>query len=111
MGLPNLTSLPRGDFLCDALGWIDYLEEIDNPIFLIKDFFPSQSYYFHEAWQLELASRFDVFLYLSLVGMFNGPGVNSTQLCFSLFPIFLLSLLTLLRMKNIMLVLCNDQAY
>ena len=57
MGLPNLVLLPRGDFLCDALGWIDYLEELDNPIFNIKEFFPSQSYYFHEAWQLEVASR------------------------------------------------------
>lgn len=57
MGLPELTSLPRGDFLCDALGWIDYLEEMEDPVFKLKEFFPSQSYFFHEAWQLELAAR------------------------------------------------------
>jgi hypothetical protein len=62
MGLPKLVSLPRGDFLCDVLGWIDYLEEMEDPIFLIRDFFPSQSYYFHEAWQLELASRMCPFI-------------------------------------------------
>jgi hypothetical protein len=26
MGLPHLQYLVRADFLCDALGWIDYLE-------------------------------------------------------------------------------------
>ena len=26
MGLPRLQHLIRADFLCDALGWIDYLE-------------------------------------------------------------------------------------
>jgi hypothetical protein len=62
MGLPNLTNIPRGDFLCDALGWIDYLEEMANPVFLIKDFFPSQKYYFHEEWQVELASRMCPFI-------------------------------------------------
>ena len=62
MGLPKLMYIPRGDFLCDALGWIDYLEEVENPEFLIKEFFPSQSYYFHEEWQVELASRMCPFI-------------------------------------------------
>ena len=26
MGLPRLRNLARADYLCDALGWIDYLE-------------------------------------------------------------------------------------
>ena len=26
----------RGDFLCDALGWIDYLEEVEDPVFDIR---------------------------------------------------------------------------
>ena len=31
MTLKKLTSLVRGDFLADALGWIDYLDEIEAP--------------------------------------------------------------------------------
>ncbi|XP_059092006.1 uncharacterized protein LOC131887417 [Tigriopus californicus] len=57
ISLPNLTNLVRGDFLCEALGWIDYLEEVDAPQFLLTDFFPSQSYYFHEEWQMEMVGR------------------------------------------------------
>ena len=47
----------RGDFLCDALGWIDYMEE--TPTLLVTEFFPSQQYYFHEEWQMEMAARQD----------------------------------------------------
>lgn len=57
VSLPNLSNLVRGDFLCEALGWIDYMEEIESPQFLLTDFFPSQSYYFHEEWQMEMVSR------------------------------------------------------
>ena len=55
LSLPNLTRLMRGDFLCDALGWIDYMEE--TPTLLVTEFFPSQQYYFHEEWQMEMAAR------------------------------------------------------
>ena len=66
-GLPRLCSLSfRGDYLCDALGWIDYVEDVDDAdgeaatvddIYLIRDFFPSQQYYFHEEWQIEMVSK------------------------------------------------------
>ena len=54
--LPKLSHLPRGDFLCDALAWIE--EEDDGPecIFSIREFFPSQKYYFHEDWQMEMVA-------------------------------------------------------
>lgn len=56
--LPKLTHLPRGDFLCDALGWIDYAEDNEiEPIYLINEFFPSQKYYFHEEWQMEMVAK------------------------------------------------------
>lgn len=51
--LPKLTHLPRGDFLCEALGWI----EEEDPVYLIKEFFPSQSYYFHEDWQMDMVAK------------------------------------------------------
>lgn len=57
MGLPRLKHLVRADYLCDALGWIDYLEEVEDPVFEIEEFLPSQSYYFHETWQVESAAR------------------------------------------------------
>jgi len=56
MGLPHLQYLVRADFLCDALGWIDYLEEMENPVFDIREFMPSTSYFFHETWQVEIAA-------------------------------------------------------
>lgn len=62
MRLPNLRVLRRGDFLCDALGWVDYLEEMDTPVFQIKEFFPSQQYYFHEDWQVETVHRMCPFI-------------------------------------------------
>ena len=57
MGLPKLKYLVRADFLADALGWIDYLEEMENPVFDIRDFLPSTSYFFHESWQMEMVAR------------------------------------------------------
>ena len=32
----------RGEFLCDALGWIDYLEEMEDPVFDIRLDAPEQ---------------------------------------------------------------------
>ena len=57
MGLPRLKHLVRADFLADALGWVDYLEEMEDPVFDIRDFLPSTSYFFHESWQMELVCR------------------------------------------------------
>ena len=57
MGLPKLRNLVRADYLCDALGWIDYLEEVEDPVFDIREFIPSTSYFFHEDWQMEMVSR------------------------------------------------------
>ena len=55
--LPNLCHLPRGDFLCDALAWIEEDEDEEEQIFKIREFFPSMKYYFHEAWQLEMVAQ------------------------------------------------------
>ena len=55
--LPSLTHLPRGDFLCDALAWIDEDEDGQDPVYLIQEFFPSQKYYFHEDWQMEMVAK------------------------------------------------------
>jgi len=57
MGLPKLRHLVRADYLCDALGWIDYLEEVIDPVYDLQEFTPSQSYFFHETWQLEMVAR------------------------------------------------------
>ena len=57
MGLPRLRHLVRADYLCDALGWIDYLEEVVDPVYDLQEFTPSQSYFFHETWQVEMVAR------------------------------------------------------
>ena len=57
MSLRCLRHLVRADYLCDVLGWIDYLEEMEDPVFDIREFIPSTTYFFHESWQLEMLSR------------------------------------------------------
>mgnify|MGYP001287549593 CR=1 FL=1 len=53
----SLRDLVRADFLCDALGWVDYLEEVEDPVFHIREFLPSTNYFFHEDWQMEMVAR------------------------------------------------------
>ena len=55
--LSKLTHLPRGDYLCDALAWIPETDDdVEEPLYLIQEFFPSQKYYFHEDWQMEMVA-------------------------------------------------------
>ena len=57
MKLNKLKVLPRGDFLCDALEWIDWEEEKSNKRkFKIKNFWASEVYYFHTTEQMEHAA-------------------------------------------------------
>ena len=53
----SLRDLVRADYLCDALGWVDYLEEVENPVFHVREFLPSTNYFFHEDWQMEMVAR------------------------------------------------------
>ncbi len=63
MGLHKLTRLVKADFLCESLGWIDYLGEAEEGLkLLVTEFFPSQKYYFHEEWQMEMVSRLCPFI-------------------------------------------------
>ena len=73
MGLAtSLRNLPRADYLvsgeqrgqplalavqADTLGWVDYLEEMEEPVFHIREFIPSTQYFFHEDWQMEMVAR------------------------------------------------------
>ena len=41
----------------DTLGWVDYLEEMEEPVFHIREFIPSTQYFFHEDWQMEMVAR------------------------------------------------------
>ena len=43
-GLPSLLNLRRGDFLCDALEWIEKEQELRLNI---TEFFSSETYHFH----------------------------------------------------------------
>ena len=52
--LKELQVLPRGDFLCDALEWIDWEEEESKKRkFKIINFWASEVYYFHSTEQME----------------------------------------------------------
>ena len=52
--LKDLQVLPRGEFLCDALEWIDWEEEKSKKRkFKIKNFWASEVYYFHSTEQME----------------------------------------------------------
>ena len=56
LGLPQLSNLKRGDFLCDALEWIDWLTE-ENVQLGIREFFSSESYHFHTIDQMMLVAK------------------------------------------------------
>jgi len=55
--LKHLLLLPRGDFLCDALEWIDYENGIKVKPFALKNFWASEVYYFHTTEQMQLTSK------------------------------------------------------
>jgi len=57
-GLPLLTELPRGDFLCDALEWLDETdpERCSRLRLGISEFWASEDYFFHHSEQLHLVS-------------------------------------------------------
>ena len=57
LGLPQLSNLKRGDFLCDALDWIDWLTDEENIQLGIKEFFSSESYHFHTIDQMMLVAK------------------------------------------------------
>ena len=35
---------------------------MEDPVFQIREFIPSQSYYFHETWQMEMVARMCPFI-------------------------------------------------
>lgn len=51
-GLPSLLNLRRGDFLCDALEWVEQQARLN-----ITEFFSSESYHFHSVQQMETVAR------------------------------------------------------
>ena len=51
-GLPGLLNLRRGDFLCDALEWVDWLAGDQQPRLNITEFFSSETYHFHTVHQM-----------------------------------------------------------
>jgi len=58
-GLKRLERLPRGDFLCEALEYIEEEEPevAENLILGIRDFWASEDYYFHSSDQLLLVAK------------------------------------------------------
>jgi len=57
-GLPFLEELPRGDFLCDALEWLDETDpdRCSRLRLGICEFWASEDYFFHHSEQLRLVS-------------------------------------------------------
>ena len=58
-GLPQLLHLKRGDFLCEALDWLDYLivENEDSISLNLREFYHSESYHFHTVDQMKLVRK------------------------------------------------------
>ena len=93
MGLAtSLRNLPRADYLvsgeqrgqplalavqADTLGWVDYLEEMEEPVFHIREFIPSTQYFFHEDWQMEMVAR--MCPHLEKLLFIHHPKVTSDQ--------------------------------
>ena len=58
LGLPNLLNIYRGDFLCEALDWVDWMVTDDKTSLKIQEFFYSESYHFHTVDQMRLVARY-----------------------------------------------------
>ena len=58
-GLPTLFNLRRGDFLCDAAEWMEWLqvEAEQTPRLQIREFFSSETYHFHTVQQMATVAR------------------------------------------------------
>jgi len=69
-GLPNLTHLERGDYLCDLLEFVDEDgdPEMTEKKLAIKEFWTSEEYFFHSEDQVSFR-----FVYL------NAPSVTTLQ--------------------------------
>ena len=60
-GLRNLSSLKRGDFLCEALDWAEWLklgEASEVQKFALGEFFYSENYHFHTVDQMKLVAKY-----------------------------------------------------
>ena len=57
LALPYLSNLKRGDFLCDALEWVDWLSDKENTQLGIQEFFASETYHFHTVDQMMLVAK------------------------------------------------------
>ena len=58
--LPNLVHLKRGDFLCEALDWLDWSQNNDDKQIQklsLKEFYYSEDYHFHTPDQMMLVSK------------------------------------------------------
>ena len=58
LGLPDLLNIYRGDFLCEALDWVDWMVTDDKTSLKIQEFFYSESYHFHTVDQMRLVARY-----------------------------------------------------
>ena len=57
-GITSLSSLKRGDFLCEALDWADWLKPDEVQKLAIQEFFYSESYHFHTVEQMKLVAKY-----------------------------------------------------
>ena len=55
--LRNLVRLKRGDFLCEALDWLDWMKEPGCQQLILRDFYYSEDYHFHTPDQMALVSK------------------------------------------------------
>ena len=55
--LPTLINLRRGDFLCDAAEWMEWLDAEQTPRLQIREFFSSETYHFHTVQQMATVAR------------------------------------------------------
>ena len=57
LSLPSLLNLRRGDFLCDAAEWMEWIEAGQTPRLQIREFFSSETYHFHTLQQMTTVAK------------------------------------------------------
>ena len=103
--LKELIHLRRGDFLCEVLEYLESQTNYRNVKLKLKEFWPSEDYYFHTDYQLNLIKKYCPFIENAYFMYKFDCCSNLTQLqcflCLTGNTIYYVYIDLLLNMKNV----------
>ena len=114
--LKELIHLRRGDFLCEVLEYLESQTNYRNVKLKLKEFWPSEDYYFHTDYQLNLIKKYCPYIENAYFMYKFDCCSNLTQLqCFlcltgnNIYNVYMDSLLNMLFFRQIKLILSSSR--